>query len=171
MRAVAISGGPRSPSKSKTLAEMVLESLRRGGVQTHMIDVAMLPADGLLARGPSTEIEKEIAEVGAAQIVVAATPTYRALYTGALKAFFDLMPPGHLVGKICVPVQTAASPVHFLAIDYGFKPLFASLDGIGIPGVYATDEQFVDGKPDEKVQGRIAQVAGVALELAVAQGR
>ncbi|HEY8171695.1 MAG TPA: NAD(P)H-dependent oxidoreductase [Dehalococcoidia bacterium] len=168
IRAVAISGSPRTPSKSKTLAETMLETLRRNGCKTDLIDVAVLPAEALVARAPAVEIDKAIATVGTAQIVIAATPTYRALYTGVLKAFFDLMPPGHLVGKICVPIQTAAAPAHFLAIEYGFRPLFASLDGIPISGVYAVDEQFTDGRPSDGLLGRINQVAGQALALAQA---
>jgi FMN reductase len=166
IRAVAISGSPRSPSKSKTLAELVLQTLRRAGCDTEMVDVAMLPADALVARAQSVELDKAIATVGTAQIVIAATPTYRALYTGVLKAFFDLMPPGHLVSKICVPVQTAASPAHFLAVEYGFRPLFASLDGLPSAGIYATDDQFVDGQPNEALVARINVVAGQALALA-----
>lgn len=165
-RAVAISGSPRSPSKSKAVAEQILQSLRRAGCETHVIDVAALPAEALLARGPAIEIDKAIAEVGAAQIVIAASPTYRALYTGALKALFDLMPPGHLLGKVCVPVQTAASPAHFLAIEYGFTPLFRSLDGTPSPGVYATDEQFTGLLPDDRLAARIETVAGMAFSLA-----
>jgi FMN reductase len=166
IRAVAISGSPRSPSKSKTLAEAMLETLRAAGVDTQMVDVALLPADALVARVPATEVDKAIATVGTAQIVIAATPTYRALYTGVLKCLFDLMPPGHLVGKICVPVQSAASPAHFLAIEYGLRPLFVSLDGVPVSGVYATDEQFEDGRPNDALLRRINQVAGHALALA-----
>jgi FMN reductase len=166
MRAVAISGSPRAPSKSKTLAELVLEALRRRNCQTEMVDCATLPAEALLARTSAVEIDKAVALVGAAQIVVAATPTYRALYTGVLKALFDLMPPSHLLMKICVPVQTAASPAHFLAIEYGLGPLFASLDGVPIAGVYATDGQFIDGAPDEKLLARIETVSGMAVALA-----
>ena len=96
MKAVAISGSPRAPSKSKTLAELMLNALERDGCEISMIDVADLPAEALLARASSSEIDAAIAAVGEAQIVVAATPTYRALYTGALKCLFDLMPPAHL---------------------------------------------------------------------------
>jgi FMN reductase len=110
-----------------------------------------------------------MAAVGDAQIVVASSPTYRALYTGVLKAFFDLMPPGHLAGKVCVPVLTAASPAHFLAIDHGFGPLFASLDGVAAPGVYATDDQFADGVPSDALRRRIEHVADVAVSLAGAR--
>lgn len=168
IRAVAISGSPRTPSKSKTLAELMLETLRSAGCETEMVDAAVLPAEALVARAPDTQIDKAIATVGTAQIIIAATPTYRALYTGVLKCLFDLMPPGHLVSKICVPVQSGASPAHFLAIEYGLRPLFVSLDGVPISGIYATDEQFDDGRPNEALRRRISQVAGQALALAQA---
>jgi FMN reductase len=157
--AVAISGSPRTPSKSKRLAELLLRALEARGCTTSMIDVAELPAEALLARASAPEIDAAIADVARAQIVIASTPTYRALYTGALKCLFDLMPPEHLRGKICVPVQTAASPAHFLAIEYGLKPLFASLGGVAIDGVYATDDQFTDGAPNERLLARIDDVA------------
>ena len=165
MRAVAISGSPRAPSKSKTMAEIMLQALERGGCETRMIDVAELPAEALLARGPDAAIDDAVAAVAEARIVVAATPTYRALYTGAMKCFFDLLPPGALAGKVCVPIQTAGVAQHFLAIEYGFRPLFASLDGVPIAGVYATDAQFVDGKPEEKLLQRIHDVALAAVAL------
>jgi len=164
--AVAISGSPRAPSKSKTLAELLLASLQRAGCGTRMVDVAELPADALVARATALALDEAIAAVGDARIVVAASPTYRALYTGVLKAFFDLMPPAHLAGKICVPVQTGASPAHFLTIEYGLRPLFASLDGVPIAGVYATDDQFTDGRPSDRLLARIDQVAAAAVALA-----
>jgi FMN reductase len=166
LSAVAISGSPRAPSKSKTVAELVLKALAAKGCDTSVIDVSSLPAAGLLAREPAPDIDAAIALVGRAQIIVAATPTYRALYTGALKCLFDLMPPAHLAGKICLPVQTAASPAHFLAIEYGLKPLFASLEGAPIDGVYATDDQFADGAPNEKLLARIEHVATAAIARA-----
>lgn len=170
MKAVAISGSPRAPSKSKTLAELMLSALERDGCEISMIDVADLPADALLARTSSSEIEAAVAAIAEARIVVAATPTYRALYTGALKCLFDLMPPAHLQGKVCVPVQTAAVPQHFLAIDYGFRPLFASLDGVPISGVYATDDQFNEGQPSDRLLQRINDVALAAIALGMVTG-
>jgi FMN reductase len=165
-RVVAISGSPRAPSKSKALAEVLLSAFGAAGCATHTVDVAELPADALLARTTAPEIDAAVQAVGAAGIVVAASPTYRALYTGAMKCLFDLMPPAHLAGKVCVPVQTAASPAHFLAIEYGLRPLFASLDGVPAPGIYATDEQFVDGQPDARLQARIELVSATALAMA-----
>lgn len=166
LMAVAISGSPRAPSRSKTLAELILAALARAGCDTRMVDVAGLPAEALLARGSAPEVDEAIVAIGAARIVVAASPTYRALYTGVMKSFFDLMPHGHLAGKICVPIQTAGAPQHFLAIEYGMRPLFASLDGVPIAGVYATDDQFADGQPVDKLVARIGVVAAAAVALA-----
>jgi FMN reductase len=166
LRAVAVSGSPRAPSKSKTLAELMLVAIARSGCETRVVDVAELPADALVARASAPEMDAAIAAIGEAQIIVAASPTYRALYTGVMKSFFDLMPHGHLAGKICVPIHTAGSPQHFLAIEYGMRPLFASLDGVPIAGVYATDDQFVEGQPIEKLIARIEAVAATAVSLA-----
>lgn len=164
--AVAISGSPRSPSKSKLLAELLLEALARAGCRTQVIDLSTLDAGALLARSAHPDIDDAIGAAGEARIVVAATPTYRALYTGLLKCFFDLMPQGHLAGKLCVPVQTGAVADHALAVEYGLRPLFASLDGLPLAGVYATDAEFADGAPNAELLGRIERVAADAGRVA-----
>ncbi len=158
MKAVAISGSPRSPSKSKTLAEVMLRALEDRGCETRLIDLAGLPAEALLARAQSPEVDDAIAFVGAADLVVAATPTYRALYTGLLKCFFDLMPQGHLAGKRCVGLQTGLALEHTLAAEYGFRPLFASLDGVPVAVLYATDGEFEEGVPLSSLLERIARL-------------
>jgi len=165
--AVAVSGSPRSSSKSKLLAELLLEALARGGCRTRLIELAALPADALLARSTHPEVDDAIAAAGEARIVVAATPTYRALYTGLLKAFFDLMPQGHLAGKLCIPVQTGGVRDHALAVEYGLRPLFASLDGLPLAGVYATDAEFDDGRPNAALAAKIEDVAATALRASL----
>jgi FMN reductase len=166
LRAVAISGSPRAPSKSKTLAERVLDALEKLGCETRLIDVAALPAEALVVRAQSEEIDDAIAAVGQAQIVAASSPTYRALYTGVLKCFFDLMPQGHLSGKVCVGLQTGIAPQHALSVEYGMRSLFASLEGLPAAVVYATDDEFVDGEPSGGLADKLAQVAEQAVQVA-----
>jgi FMN reductase len=163
--AVALSGSPRAPSKSKTLAEIMLAAFERAGCRTRLIDLAALPAGALLAREQSAQVDEAIAALGEARIVVAATPTYRALYTGLLKCFFDLMPQGHLAGKLCLPVQTGAVPHHALSPEYGLRPLFMSLEGVPLAGVYATDAEFSDGAPDDELRARVEAAAAASLRL------
>ncbi len=166
LRAVAISGSPRAPSKSKTLAEHLLAALQKIGCDTLLIDVATLPAEALVVREQSSEIEKALATVGQAQIVAASSPTYRALYTGVMKCFFDLMPQSHLAGKICIGLQTGIAPQHALSPEYGMRALFASLDGVPALALYATDAEFIDGQPDDKLSERVARIAEQAVQLA-----
>jgi FMN reductase len=163
--AVAVSGSPRAPSKSKALAELLLAALERHGCSTKLIDLAALDAEALLVRRDDAEVASAIAAVGDAQIVVAATPTYRALYTGLLKCFFDLMPQGLLAGKLCLPLQTAAVPHHALSPEYGLRPLFMSLDGIPLAGVYAIDAEFVDGTPNAELAAKVESIAAGAVAL------
>jgi FMN reductase len=156
--AVAISGSPRSPSRSKTLAELALKLLAERGHDTYLIDLAALPADALLARAQAPEIDDAIAAVGEARIVIAATPTYRALYTGLLKSFFDLMPQGHLAGKLCIGLQTGIAREHALSPEYGLRPLFASLDGIPAGLLYARDDEFAEGYPTPELCQKLTQL-------------
>ncbi|MEX0786151.1 MAG: NAD(P)H-dependent oxidoreductase [Dehalococcoidia bacterium] len=166
MRAVAISGSPTSPSKSKALAELALAALANDGFETQLIDLATLPAEPLLVRGSDAAIDNAISAVGEASVLVAATPTYRALYTGLLKCFFDLMPQRHLAGKACVGLQTAAAPEHALAVEYGLPLLFRSLDGTPMPGVFATDEEFEEGRPGSELVARVEAAARSAGRVA-----
>jgi FMN reductase len=164
--AIAISGSPRSPSRSKTLAELALQLLAGRGYENRLIDLAKLPGDALLARAQSPEIDEAIAAVGEAGVVIAATPTYRALYTGLLKCFFDLMPQEHLRGKVCIGLQTGIAREHALSPEYGLRPLFASLDGVPAAVLYARDDEFVEGEPSEDLRARLAGVIADALNFA-----
>jgi FMN reductase len=166
LRAVGISGSPRSPSKSKALLQRLLESLARYGAETTLIDVAALPADALLARETSREIDDALALVGQADIVAASSPTYRALYTGAMKCFFDLAPQGHLANKVCIGLQTGTAREHTLAAEYGLRPLFASLEGVPFAVVYATDDEFEEGEPNAALRERVRNVADAAVAAA-----
>lgn len=166
LRAVAISGSPRAPSKSKTLAEHLLDALEEIGCETRLIDVATLPAEALVVREQSTDVDDAIAAVGQAQIVAACSPTYRALYTGVMKCFFDLMPQARLAGKVCLGLQTGIAPEHALSPEYGMRALFASLDGVPALALYATDSEFTDGQPSDALCERVVRMAERAVQLA-----
>jgi FMN reductase len=143
----------------------MLKALGSRGCETRLIDLAALPADALLARAQASEVEEAIAAVAESRFVVAATPTYRALYTGLLKAFFDLMPQAHLRGKLCVGLQTGIAREHALAVDYGLRPLFMSLEGVPLAGIYATDDEFTEGTPSSALVERVEALAAEAMGI------
>lgn len=145
----------------------MLEALAARGAATHIVDLAALPADGLLGRIPSADVRAAVEAVAGARIVVASTPVYRGTYSGLLKVFFDLLPQDALVGKVGVPIATGAGPGHLLAIDHGLRPLFASVGAVVVGlGIYGTDQQFRDGVPDAALMDRVEQCAAQAWMLA-----
>jgi FMN reductase len=167
VQAVAISGSPARNSKSRALLMRTVELLSVEGVDTVVLDLATLPADGLLGRASAPPIVNAIESIGEADIIVAATPVYRATYSGLLKVFFDLLPPSALVGKVGIPIATGGSASHQLVLDHGLRPLFSSLGALTIPSAtYATDAQFTIDGPDPLLIERLQRAVNEAVSLA-----
>ena len=70
--------------------------------------------------------------VARSDLLVVASPTYKATYTGLLKSFFDRYGNDALAGTVSVPVMTGAAPVHTLAPEVHLRPLLVEL-GSSIP--------------------------------------
>jgi len=166
---VGISGSPSRTSKSRVLVEYALAQLAARGATTQLVDLAALPAEPLLGRGPSAAVAQAIEATTRAGIIVAGTPVYRATYSGLLKVFFDLLPQDSLIGRIGVPLVTGHGAAHSLSVDHGMRPLFASLGATVVAGgVYATSQQFADGKPGVELLAAVDRAVGEALALATA---
>ena len=165
---VGISGSPSGTSRSRALVEHTLACFAaKGGTSTELIDLAGLPADGLLGRVTAPAVTTALERTTRAGIVVAGTPVYRATYSGLLKLFFDLLPQDSLVGKIGVPIATGHAAAHALAVDHGLRPLFASLGATVIAaGVYGTSAQFQDGKPGAELLEAVDRAVREAWALA-----
>ncbi len=164
--AVGISGSPSPASRSRALLGRALAALERRGVATREVDLAALPAEPLLGRGTDERVTDALAAVGRARILVVSTPVYRATYSGLLKVFFDLLPQDGLAGKVAVPIATAGSLGHLLAVDYGLRPLLASVGALPVAtAVYGTDAQFRDGRPDPALIQQIDRAVAEAFAL------
>lgn len=72
------------------------------------------------------------AEVAQCRLLVVASPTYKATYTGLLKSFFDRYGNDGLRGVVAVPVMVGAAPIHALAPEVYLRPLFVEL-GATVP--------------------------------------
>ncbi len=167
LAAVGISGSPSATSKSRVLVEYALAQLAARGAATQMVDLAGLPADPLLGRGTSAAVAAAVAATIGSRIVVAGTPVYRATYSGLLKVFFDLLPQDSLIGKIGVPIVTGHGAAHALSVDHGLRPLFASLGAtVTASAVYASSQQFTDGKPGRELLEAVDRAVAEALALA-----
>lgn len=167
LSAVGVSGSPSASSKSRRLLADVLAALGESGAATTLVDLAALPADALLGRRPSEEVEQALALVGSADILAVSTPVYRATYSGLLKVFCDLLAPGALGGKVAIPIATGGGPAHALCIDHGLRPLLASVGAVVIAGgLYATDAEFAERVPNAAALGRVRLAADEAVALA-----
>ena len=71
-------------------------------------------------------------EVGAADLVVVASPTYKATYTGLLKLFLDRFAGGTGLRGVAVPLMLGAGPGHALAPELHLRPLLVEL-GASVP--------------------------------------
>jgi FMN reductase len=144
MKIVGIQGSPSASSRSGSLLSLAQSRLQGVASNTHAIAVRELPAQALLhAQFDHPSIRQALAEVEQAQVVLIATPIYKAAYSGVLKAFLDLLPQDGLRGKAVLPLATGGSIAHLLALDYALKPVLSALGARDIlDPVFATDAQI-----------------------------
>src|SRR5207302_6911230 len=101
-----------------------------------------------LALRKDPDVDAAVAAMSAADLLVVATPVYRATFSALTKTLFDLLAPDALAGSVTIPIATGAIADHALAIDHGLRPLVASVGGWTTPtGIYGTHADFEDGRP------------------------
>jgi FMN reductase len=143
MSVLLIAGSPTERSRSAALLDAVAQRLQFRGVQSEKLLIRDLSPQALiLADFGHPTISHAIGRVARADVVVIATPVYKAAYSGVLKVFLDLLPQIGLQGKTVLPLATGGSPNHMLALDYALRPVLQSLSAKHIlPSIYATDAQ------------------------------
>jgi FMN reductase len=132
VRIVAVVGNPRPASRTHGLARTLAAELAHAlpGATLGEVDLARL---GPRVLDPSdAQASDAVAEVLTADVLVVASPTYKATYSGLLKAFLDRLATGSLAGKTAVPVLLGGAPHHQLAVDVHFTPLLLEL-GAAVP--------------------------------------
>jgi FMN reductase len=160
---VAVSAGESPTSKTRALANVVLDAAGGG----ELFDLSELSADGLLGRSPDPAVEAAVRAASEADILILASPVYRATVSGAMKGFLDRFATDGLRGTVVVLAATAAAPQHYLALDTGGRALVASLAGLTVPTVvYGTSADFEDGKPTSVLAATAARAAAEAVALA-----
>lgn len=161
---VGIVGSPHVPSRSTLLLRHAVDEVRARGATVAILDLVLLPADALLGRVKHDGVEAAIGTVLGAALVLAATPTYRASYSGLLKCFFDLLPQDSLQGKVGVPIVTGASLDDLRAAGQAVRGLFASLGASAVAsGAYALDSDFSGDQPSAPVLGRVERAVSEGL--------
>jgi FMN reductase len=144
MTVLLIAGSPSEKSRSAALLDGVQQRLHARGAYVERLQIRDLSPQALiLADFGNRTISHAIARVAHADVVVVATPVYKAAYSGVLKVFLDLLSQTALAGKTVLPLATGGSPNHMLALDYALRPVLQSLGAKHIlPSIYATDAQI-----------------------------
>lgn len=164
IRVVAVSGGLQRASKAAVLAEHLLDLIgERLPCELHLVELGQLAPHlaGALWRSSLTDVvERELARVEQADILVVTTPVYRGSYTGLFKHFFDFIDQDALVDKPILLAATGGSERHALMIDHQLRPLFSFFQARTLPlGVYATDKDFHEGRLQDEALIQRAQLA------------
>ena len=142
MSTVAVVVGNPKPH-SRTLAAATHVARELAGEPDLVVDLADLGPAILDWSDPAvTDLVKQ---VGAADLVVFASPTYKAAYTGLLKLFLDRFAGGTGLSGLAVPLMLGGSPAHSLAPELTLRPVLTEIGGT-VPGrgLYVVDAQHDD---------------------------
>ena len=131
VRITTLVGNPRVGSRTRLAADAVAGSLAQlaqdvgRDVEQHVVELAELM--GELFAFPSEAADAAVALARSSDLLVVASPTYKATYTGLLKAYFDRFGSNALAGVVAVPLMLGGAPVHTLAVDCHFHPLLLEI--------------------------------------------
>ena len=152
MRIAVVVGNPKPASRTLGAAIAVADAVaaefgaESGAGERLVVDLAEHAGDLFDAGAP--RLSQLTAQVASADLIIAASPTYKATYTGMLKAFFDRYGSDGLAGSVAVPLMTGGALVHALAVEVHLRPLLVEL-GATVParGLYITEPEFADLGP------------------------
>lgn len=142
MTRVAVVVGNPKPA-SRTLAAALHVARELAGEPDLVVDLATL-GPALLDWSDAT-VAGLVEQVGAADLVVVASPTYKGAYTGLLKLFLDRFKAGSGLSGLAVPLMLGGSPAHALAPELTLRPVLTEIGGT-VPGraLYVVDAQHDD---------------------------
>lgn len=147
MRTAVVAGNLKPASRTLAAAELLAERLT-GAPPDVVVDVVTL-GPGLLVWGDEAATAA-ITAVRSCDVLIAASPTYKATFTGVLKLFLDLIPAGGLDGITAFALMLGAGPAHALAPEWALKPVLVELGAVcPAPGLYLLDSSYAD--PDAGV--------------------
>jgi len=131
-RLTAVVGNPRPGSRTHGLTATVVDRLvdAVAADDVEVVDLAVLGPALLDPGDPRAGAARE--RVAGSDLVVVATPVYKATYTGLLKVFLDGYGADALAGTTAVGVVVSAAPAHLLATDIHLRSLVVEL-GAAVP--------------------------------------
>jgi FMN reductase len=139
-------GNPRPNSRTLDVALTVGRAINAslGNTPGHVepvVDLADLAP--LVFDSSSQPVRDAVQAARSCDVLVVASPTYKATYTGLLKAFLDWFATTDLDGVVAVPVMVGAGAAHALAVEVHLRPLLVEI-GATVPtrGLYVLESEL-----------------------------
>lgn len=170
-KVVAVSGSLQKPSRTLVLAEHIVAALGEAlPIEAEVITLDELAphlAGALYRSQLPAAAERRIAAIESADVLVVASPVYRASYSGLFKHLFDFVGQDALIDTPVLLAATGGSDRHALVIDHQLRPLFSFFQSLTLPiGVYASESDLRDYQiSSDALQARIRLAAERALPL------
>ncbi|TQL40357.1 FMN reductase [Homoserinimonas aerilata] len=176
MKTTVVAGNPKAGSRTLQagilLAEALAAKTNSGGPSTEaeplqLIDVIEL-GPGLLG-WEDAAVKDAVATASDSDLLIVASPTFKASYTGVLKLFLDQFDTGTgLAGVTAVALMLGAGPTHALAPELLLKPVLVEL-GATTPaqGLYLNEKTFAE---EGALEPWLDRWADVVIASAVAAG-
>jgi FMN reductase len=138
-----VTGNPKPQSRTHAVARAVADTLG-GALGAHRrLEVDLAEHAASLFDWSDPTLTRLTDEVAAADIAIFASPTYKAAYTGMLKAFLDRYGSNGLAGVVAVPVMTGGWPGHLLAVEVHLRPVLVELAAtVPSRGLYVTEPEL-----------------------------
>ncbi|WP_344418430.1 NAD(P)H-dependent oxidoreductase [Pseudonocardia ailaonensis] len=164
MTTTVVVGNPKPGSRTRAAGELLAEKLT-GAPPDTVLELSEL-GPGLLGWGDEG-VATAVKTVQASSLVVFASPTFKATYTGLLKLFLDQFAGGTgLRDVVAVPLMLGAGPAHAMAPDLTLKPVLSELGGTcALPGLYLIDSTFTEDGVVRDYATRWEPVVGALTRL------
>lgn len=153
VRITTVVGNPKAGSRTLSAATALADGLagiwdatgNPASVKVETFDLAVI-SDGLLAPWRlSTAGVAAGASARSADVLLLATPTYKASYTGLLKLFLDTLPAGSLSDTVVIPLIVSGGPAHRHLADIQLRPVLAELGAVGpVPSLLVEESELAD---------------------------
>jgi len=138
-------GNPKPASHTLGVALAAADTLADSlglAASPDVVDLAGL-ARRLLLPEPSAAIEDAVERVRSADLLLVASPTFKASYSGLLKVFFDRLPYRGLADVTALPLLLMNSRRHAFAVDAHLRPLLTELGAaVPVPGLAVLDTEL-----------------------------
>jgi len=171
LKVVGVSGSLHTPSKTSALVSAIIDAVgRQARIDSQLIELSEIGPSlaGALRRDQlAPDVTQALGAIEGADLLVVASPVYRASFTGLFKHLFDFVDQYALVGHPVLLAATGGGERHALIIEHQLRPLFGFFQAITLPlGIYASSTDF-DGCElrSAAAHQRIEQAVGRGLPL------